>query len=708
MKVYKKNVLCFALLIFLIAQSCMGIGGIRDYREYQVYWIQPIDGNSADDIKWADYMYEHFKNRVSDNTLVASRNENPHVDPALKVKIGTDPSMSHEYSIDVSYDQVTLKGRRRSSTIWLIYQFMAAASEADERVSNDGLYPPIVQMEDTHGDFAFEYRGFYAPSNMDLDLMPIRASHNIDTDWGLWGHNLRKCFDGDIPVEAQALVDGVRTPSQLCFSSEKLYKTVERYIADNYGEDPDLAAKFMITPDDNELVCLCPECREKGNTAYDASPAVTAMAKHLAHRFPYHEFFITSYSTTKAIPSYRLPDNMGIMVSAIDFPLTGRHDQMSGFESIINRCKKATDLVYVWEYGRNFDDYLTPFPCYAIMAERLKFYRDHGVRGVFINGSGYDYSTFSIMRSYIFSALMLNPDIPIRDLMPKFIKMYYPKASDIIFSYYDHIEQLAVQNSNGLPFYGGIKDAMNVYLDPEEFEQFFKKLEGMVQTTEGQERRLLKRLLTGLSFTRLELMRCSEKMYNKSLTAEPIAALTDHAAYVNMKNYREANGDIDEYLQQWKDLDKVKPFVSTNLLKGRKLYVYTDLDEDYNNPSILTDGLVGFPTDYHTNWLINSKRAIDVEIPADCVKPGRKITVSALHAPRWRIAAPSVIQLKVGGNVIASATVETPEVEPGKTARSLTSIVIPQSATAGKLRIRIEVAPKYPKFAIDEIVLSNN
>ncbi len=708
MKVYKVNVLCLALFILLIAQSCMGFGGIRDFREYQTYWIQPIDDNSEHDVKWADYMYEHFKNRVTDARLVVPRNVKPDTKTVMKVRIGTDPSMSHEYSIDISRDQVTLKGRRRSSTIWIIYQFMAAAAEADGRISNDGLYPPILKMENTSGDFAFEYRGFYAPSNMDLDLMPIRASHNIDTDWGLWGHNLRKCFEGEIPLDAQALVDGMRTTDQLCFSSEKLYKAVEHYIAENYGEEPDLAAKFMIMPDDNDLVCMCPECRERGNTAYDASPAVTTLAKHLAHRFPYHEFFITNYLTTKAIPTYRLPENMGIMISAIDYPLTGRPDQMSGFESILNRCNEATDKVYIWEYGRNFDDYLTPFPCYSIMAERLKFYRDNGVKGIFINGSGYDYSTFTIMRSYIFSVLMINPDAPVNELMAKFLKMYYTTTHDIIFNYYDHLEQRALHAARGLQFYGGIKDAIDAYLEPEEFEEFFKTLNDRVHTTEGRERRLLNRLLTGLSFTRLELMRTSDKMYDKSLTAEPISTLRDHSAYDNMKNYREAYGDIDAYLHLWEKLDQLKPFATSNLLKNRKLYVYSDLDNDSDNPSDLTDGLVGFPTDYHTNWLIISKRVLDVEIPADLVKPGRKITVSTLHAPRWRIAAPKSIQLKVGGKVIASAPVEIPDIEPGTSARAMTSIVIPPAATSGKLHLCIEVSDNYPKFAVDEIILSNN
>jgi len=682
----------------------MGLGGIRDYHEYQTYWVQPYDSDNEQDVKWADYLYDHFKNRVSDPDLVAHRNENPHNKPVLKVKIGIDASMSHEFAINTSYDEIVLKARRHDTALWLAYQFMAAASEGDARISDEELFPPIVEMKDTKGDFAFEYRGIYNPSNMDLDLIPIRASHNIDTDWGIWGHNLRKCFGGSVPAEAQALVDGVRNPEQLCFSSEKLYKAVERYIADNYGEEPDLAAKFMIMPDDNNLVCLCPECKKRGNTAFDASPAVISLAKHLAHRFPYHEFFITLYSTAKTVPNYRLPDNIGIMISAIDYPPSGQPDQMNGFETLINRCKKATDIVYIWEYGRNFDDYLTPFPCLSIMAERIKFYRDNGVRGIFINGSGYDYSTLNIMRSYVFSALMLNPEASVSDLMSRFLKLYYPTTHEIIFNYYDHIEQLAMKAPKGLSFYGGITDAKRAYLDPEEFERFFKKINSMVHSTEGQERKLLNKLLTGLCYTRLELMRCSEKMYDKSLTADPLATLADHSAFDDMENYREGYGSIDLYLKQWDKLDEIKPMVRSNLLKGRKLNIFSDLDQDYNDPESLTDGLVGFSTDYHTNWMINSQRTLDVEIPADCVKPGRKITVSALHAPRWRIGAPSVIQLKAGSNVIASTTVA----QPSEASRSLTSIAIPASAAGRKLHLRVDVAPGFPKFAIDEIILSDN
>ncbi len=708
MRRFNKIISCFALIMIIMAQSCTGIGGIHEFHEYQTYWIQPIDPDNETDIKWSDYLYEHLKNRVADPTLVAHHSEKPESDVVLKVKIGTDASMANEYTIDISHDEIALTGRRKGSTMWLLYQFMSAAANDDERISADDLYPNSLDMADCTGDFAFEYRGFYAPSNMDLEIMPIIASHNIDTDWGLWGHNLRKCFKDGLPTEAQALVDGVRSQHQLCFSSEALYNAVERYIKYNYGEDPDLAAKFMIMPDDNFLVCQCEECKEKGNTPTDASPAVISLAKRLARRFPYHEIYITSYATTKNIPTYRLPDNMGIMVSAIDFKMCGHADHRREFQEMLNRSKRVTDRVYVWEYGRNFDDYLTPFPCYTIMANRLRFYRDNGVRGVFINGSGYNYSTLTYMRTYVFSVLMINPDADIRDMMRRFLKMWYPKTHETIYEYYCHLEDRALEAPKGLPFYSGIREAVDAYLDPEEFEAFFNKLSGMVQSTEGRERKLLNRLLTGLSFTRLELMRISDRMYDRSAVAKPIATLSDHSAYDNMKNYREAYGDIDDYLEKWERLEDIKPYVLSSLLKGRNLHVFSDLDEDYNDPSILTDGLVGFSTDYHTNWMINSHKVLDLEIPSDLIKPGRKIVVSAMHAPRWNIAAPSVIELKVGSKVVASTTVPVPDVEPGKAVRSTSSVVIPSSVGNGKMHLRVKVSPAYPKFAIDEISIYNS
>ncbi len=706
MPVYHKKCLWLALFIVFVAPSCMSIGSIRDYREYQAYWILPCNDDSEQDVELSAYMYDHFSKQVAKPELVVKHNNNPAADHVLEVKIGVDPTMQHEYSIDTGNDEIRLKGKRKSTALWLLYQFMSYASEKDGRISNEGLNPSVIEMNPVKSNFAFEYRGIYSPSNMDFEMLPMTASHNVDTDWGLWGHNLRGCLGDKLPEEAKAEVGGVRKAGQLCFSSELLYKSAENYIMDKYGDSEDLGVKFLIMPDDSPIVCQCQQCLSIGNTRDDASPAVTAMAERLARRFPKHRFFVSSYLSTKNPPYKRLPSNVGVMISAIGYPLKGDTDKVADFISTINDWKRVTDLIYIWDYGRNFDDYLTPFPCLNLMAERIKLYRNHGVKGVFINGSGYDYSTFDQMQTFVLSSLLINPDLQVSDLTHRYLKMHYPKTHDVIFKYYDNLERKATESKYGLPYYGGINDAVRSYLNPDEFNTFFAALNDSAHSMEGPERILLNKFLTGLCFTKLELLRSSAKMYDRTLSEDPIITLSDHTVYKDMKNYREAAGDLDLYLAQWKDLNGIASPARSNIMKGNKLRAATSNNNDFGNTSILTDGLVGFATDYHTNWLLTMNRTFEIEIPGRFVKPGALLTVSALHAPRWNIGAPAAIALVKGGNTLASGNVGQPN-GSNESDRSVTSIRIPGSAAGQNLILRISANPEYPKTAIDEIMINN-
>ncbi len=57
-------------------------------------------------------------------------------------------------------------------------------------------------------------------------------------------------------------------------------------------------------------------------------------------------------------------------------------------------------------YERNYDDYLSPFPCLLVMQQRLELYRQLGIKGVFVNGSGDDYSAFDDMQTHVLALLL--------------------------------------------------------------------------------------------------------------------------------------------------------------------------------------------------------------------------------------------------------------------------------------------------------------
>ena len=215
----------------LLMMSSCGKAAVPPFTQYSEYAVCAADDGDAADVKWAEYLKSHFQKRATDKDCIISGHAAD--ESQLQVNVDLDPQLSTDYAVERDEQQITLRARSVQSMLWLQYQFMSAASEQDRRFTSIDLPASVLSCQaDTAGTFAFEYRGIYSPANSDADMMPILGTHNVDFDWGLWGHNLRKVFADGIPQEAYALVGGKRDEEQFCFSSEALYKAYEKYVID--------------------------------------------------------------------------------------------------------------------------------------------------------------------------------------------------------------------------------------------------------------------------------------------------------------------------------------------------------------------------------------------------------------------------------------------------------------------------------------------
>lgn len=281
----------------------------------------------------------------------------------LDVVLDADLPLAGDYAIRREGQRLILCARDEAVMKWLTYQFLSWAATRDPRVRADDLPPAIMDMEQgSAGRFVFEYRGIYSPTNSDPDYMAIAASHNVDFDWGLWGHNLPRVVGESADERVYALHDGTHDHSQFCFSSEQLYDRIVAYVLDNYGEgtaptvsqtgaEEQTGTRFCIMPNDNAVVCQCEECRKAGNDSQSATPAVARLLRRLAERFPHHSFFTTAYLTTRQAPQGSLPENTGVIISAIDLPLrygTTQTEAWREFAAQVNAWKKVVRRVYVW------------------------------------------------------------------------------------------------------------------------------------------------------------------------------------------------------------------------------------------------------------------------------------------------------------------------------------------------------------------------
>ena len=145
------------------------------------------------------------------------------------------------------------------------------------------LFPVLMMMGCIHTkqpteSSPFEYREVHLPKLKSGEYVPLKLN-NLDNDWGIWGHNLSAVLPEKHSSDVYAKgVHGVDR-DQFCFTSDALFKYIQKYIRANYRGSKTI--RFAILPNDNNVVCQCEKCIECGNTKSDASGAVYYMLDRL-------------------------------------------------------------------------------------------------------------------------------------------------------------------------------------------------------------------------------------------------------------------------------------------------------------------------------------------------------------------------------------------------------------------------------------------
>lgn len=670
-----------------------------DFSSIKGYTILPGDEDSKSDNKWAEYMTNQSINRTKKTGII--NNKETIGNNNLTIYVHIDNTVPYDYSVITAKNKMTISASSESNMLWLVYQVISKISETDKRWNSEDLDPAIITLDNARKKFDFGYRSIYSSAMSDIDKINISADQHVDYSWGLWGHNLRKVFYGEkIPSDAMATVNGKKTDRQFCFSSDILYKAIHDYIIDSYGDGKDgYTGWFAIIPNDNMDVCMCNKCKEAGNTATSATPAVTSMITRLANEFKNHKFYTSAYNTTKTAPKKKLPENAGVIVSAIDLPLNYKDtssSEYSKWRNSLHEWQLVTDKIIVWDYMRNFDDYLTPFPCLYSIQNRLKWFKSLGIYGVFYNGSGDDYSTFDDLQTYVISSLLKDTDTDIKKLVISYLEKHYPKSNGVISDYYLNIEDIVRRYNISLEWYSGIDFALKTYLDAGQFDTFYNELDRISKQTNDEERGRLNMLLTALNFTKLEIIRSGHYGNNNpenKKSKEYIALLEGANHFKNMNKYKEAHGSIYDYIKEWNSIDYHDDKKTCNITA-----------ENIKDHEKLTDGYYGFPHDYHLHWLIMSNKKNEIRINVHDKGGKAELSIKFLNAPQWKISTPSKVEVYQDNKLKASWAPDDEVSAESSIIKSNVSLTLEQ----GNNELTIVIwSGKHPKTACDEIDIHN-
>lgn len=553
---------------------------------------------------------------------------------------------------------------------------------------------PARKFDQDSTKSAFNYREVYLPEGRGKSADTLNLN-DLDEDWGIWGHNLSIVLPDDPSESVYAKVNGSTLRQQFCFSSKRLYEYIEDYIVENYGEKEKV--RFAIIPNDNDIVCLDAKCVEVGNTPEDASPAVFSLIRKLSERFPNHVFYASDYRTTRSLPTDSMPSNSGVMVSAMPYPLTYSKNRLEDeFLKTLDNWGDKTKRIMVWDYINNFDDYFTPFPIFGVMQNRFSNYKDHHVTGIFLNGSGQEKSSMSHLKTIVLAELTANPETDWRALLKEKAKQLYPVTGETITNFMLAQEDFIRDNGAWLPLYEGVPVALKRYLPEDLFVTFHDQLIRLSGKTEGEEREFIGLLLQELALTRLELNRINGNISN----SEPYLAELEKLIDSNVVSYNESGWLIEQYIKDYRFMaDNSKETDQNNRLKGKRLKALTPLDEDYSDITVITDGLLGLPSNYHNGHLITTpEKETSIQIPY--MAGSKKLILWLSYNPAYRIHLPAEVILSAQG---MNKEIKIPEYPANYSGHCRLEFDLP-STVRGDLTLTLLKDPETRSMAIDEVV----
>jgi len=522
--------------------------------------------------------------------------------------------------------------------------------------------------------------------------------------------------------------NGGKYKDQFCFSSTKLYDLAVQYIQDQFGDGINQPYKITIGPNDNSHVCMCRRCEAAGNTRTNATPAVVAFVEKLAMRFPNHTFFIPGYSTTKSLPDHPLPLNVGVFLSAIDYPRAWNSEdkRTTEFYETLESWKKVTDKIYIWDYINNFDDYLSPYPIIMIMQQRLQKYRDAGVKGVFLNGSGYIYSTMQEMYTYVLSDLLLNPDADAKALIKRYFVDSMPNIGEFFATVALDMENHIMRDGTELPLYGGIEEAVRTYLFEKEFREFytgFLRAKDMQMT--HRERVIYEKTRQFVSFSFLEMCRMHAlgaggfaEMIGDSWVVKPEvwAAIEDlkhmtaeddlpilTGCYDSSMDHMDRVNESGVYIADYEN--EVELWLSAQMWNRDYLLrrpVTVNYDGKSEVSTKLTDAVVGISQNYHWGWQIYPQQDLVIELPADALSGhSGEFLISFLNSERHRMSPPKAVEVWADDRLVSRLNREgfTDYFDEGE------KVNLRGIAAFGRVsKVELRIVPSHTRnLAIDEI-----
>jgi hypothetical protein len=610
----KMYFLCICSLLFtqLGAQINLVKGGKPQTR------IVLQSGSVAD--KQAAMLLQDFTKRITSATLPIVQNA---VSRKGDVVIGGIPPKTVKedgFFISTKQGSLVIQGLDKGSVygvVALLEKYCGVSYFGEKEYSltklNDLSLPSLQIAENP----AFRYRQsqFYGLKTDSIYKLWNRLEEPEEMfAGGYWVHTFDRLLPsavyGQTHPEYYSFFNGKRHPgkaSQWCLTNPDVFEIVSQRVDSIFKAHPGMKMISISQNDGNYTHCTCDNCQRIIDQEGSISGSFIYFLNKLAARFPDKEFSTLAYLFTMNPPKHIKPlPNVNIMLCDIDcnreVSLTenasGREfvKAMEGWSAISNN-------IFVWDYGINFDNYVTPFPNFHILQDNIRLFRKNHATMHFSQIGGSRGGDFAELRTYLVSKLMWNPDVNVDSLTQHFLNGYYGQAASFIYQYIKVMEGALIGSGNRLWIYDSPVSHKTGMLKPELMRRYNALFDQAEKAVAGNSEKLMRvqRTRLPLQYSELEIAR-TESVKDEDDVRNKLDLFEKRVVAMQIPTLNENSNAPADYCNLYR-----KRYLSSkiqNLAVGAKIQFLSEPSGRYKalGEKALTDNLFGGAT-FVDSWV---------------------------------------------------------------------------------------------------------
>ncbi len=493
---------------------------------------------------------------------------------------------------------------------------------------------------------------------------------------GYWVHTFNRLLPssvyGEEHPEYYAYFNGKRNPgsaSQWCLTNPEVFDIVVARLEEIFRANPDRHIISVSQNDGNFTNCQCEHCKaiDDANGGHPSGSLIWFMNK-LAERFPDKQISTLAYLYSMHPPTNIKPlPNVNIMLCSIDadreVPLT---DNRSGrdFVKALEGWAAISDNIFVWDYAINFDNYLSPFPNFHVLAPNMRLFKKNNTtmhHSQMNSGRGVN---FAELRSWMAAKLAWDVDADPDELMRRFLNGYYGPAASYLYQYLKLQEGALLGSGDRLWIYDTPVNLKDGVLRP----YLIKTYEGLFDRAEkavADDPVLLERVHIArlpIQYSKLEIMRTD-------LTSDPaeMASLLDlfesRIKELGITSLNERRNSPADYCILYRE--RFMPPAVHSIIAGAPVRFIEPPSERYVElgNTALTDELFGGST-FGESWVGWSGKDGSLVVDMGEVKEFTKVSTDFLHQLGAWILLPKQVRYSVsddGENFTPIGAVDFPE-----------------------------------------------